>query len=287
LLASCDDALDQRLSIVSTPRVLAVLAEPAEAKPGASVMYSAIVAGPDGPLASNAAWSFCTTPKAPTEDNAVSTACVDGDGLIDLGRGATAMGKVPTDACLRFGPDTPPIGPNDPPGGFRPRDPDPTGGYYLPVRVETTEAPLAFGLSRITCKLANASVDASRAYDQQYVANNNPALDALTGVLADGHAPADSDVELVASWPAASTEPYVSFDVEHQTLVDRREAMRVSWYATAGELAVDSSVVDENDNGTTATTTWHTPASSSATIWIVLRDSRGGVAVARTTITVE
>lgn len=151
-LGACEDALDQRLAIVDTPRVLAVIAEPAEARPGANVTYRAVIAGPDGPIASEPAWAYCTTPKAPTEDNVVSPGCVAGDALVPLASDAmSATGTLPMDGCLRFGPDVPP-------GGFRPRDADLTGGFYQPVRVDTGElAPIAVGLSRITCNLANAT----------------------------------------------------------------------------------------------------------------------------------
>jgi len=50
-LAACNDALDQRLAIVDAPRVLAIVSDPAEAKPGATVAFTAIVGGPDGPIA--------------------------------------------------------------------------------------------------------------------------------------------------------------------------------------------------------------------------------------------
>ena len=37
--AGCDSPLDQRLAIIDAPRVLAVIADPAEARPGAQVSY--------------------------------------------------------------------------------------------------------------------------------------------------------------------------------------------------------------------------------------------------------
>lgn len=271
-LAACDDALDQRLAIIDEPRVLAVIAEPAEAKPNAMVTYTIVTASPDGPLTSPPAWSYCTSPKPPTEDNAVPTPCVAGEGLIDLGTAPQATGTLPADGCLNYGPDTPP-------GGFRPRDADSTGGYYQPVRADV-DGLLAFGLSRITCMLPTAPADAARRYDLEYVANANPILDPieLTSV------PADTDITLTASWPASSAETYLFFDTFAQQLIDRREAMRVSWFATAGSLAVDATLVDEDDTSTSASTTWHTPASGSAFLWIVLRDSRGGIAAQQLTV---
>jgi hypothetical protein len=274
-LSACDDALDQRLAIIDEPRVLAVIAEPAEAKPKATVTYTIVTASPDGPLTTPPAWAYCTSPKPPTEDNAVSVPCVAGEDLIDLGTGPQATGPLPDDGCLAFGPDTPP-------GGFRPRDADSTGGYYQPVRAEL-DGLLAFGLSRITCKLPTAPAEAARRYDLEYVANANPVLDPTE--LAS--VPADTDVTLTATWPAESAETYLFFDPLAQQLIDRRESMRVSWFATGGSLAVDATLVEEADLATTASTTWHTPAAGQAFVWIVLRDSRGGIAARELAVTVE
>ncbi len=295
VISACDEPLDQRLAIIDTPRVLAVIAEPAEARPGAMITYSAIVAGPDGQITDAPTWAYCTTPKAPTEDNVVSTGCVDGDALIALAPGPdamSAMGTLPMDACLRFGPDVPP-------GGFRPRDADPTGGFYQPVRVDTHElAPLAFGLSRITCNLANATPEAFRQYFTDYVANQNPRLDPplVDGAVIDGStriAP-DTDVTLTASWPVESAESYLSYDRDSQVLVDRRESLRISWFATGGAFPVDSIAIGEDDSATSASITWHTPplsmpASSSSMVyaWLVLRDARGGIAVQRADLAIE
>ncbi len=275
LLAACDSGLDQRLAIIAEPRVLAVRAEPAEAKPGAMIAYSALVASPEGAVADAPHWAYCTALKPPTEDNAVSDQCIATSALVDLGTNASVTGTLPSDGCIRFGPDTPP-------GGFRPRDPDPTGGYYQPVRVELGDL-LAFGLSRITCKLPTAPTEVARDYDLRYVANQNPALDPI----ALATVPANSDVTLTASWPTDAVETYLYYDSLAQHLVERRESMRVSWFATAGTLAVDASAVGEDDRATSVSTTWHTPAAGDAWLWFVLRDSRGGIAWQQLPVTVE
>ena len=275
MLAGCDDALDQRLAIVDEPRVLAVISEPAEAKPGATVAYRAILAGPDGTPATTPSWSFCTSPKPPTEDNTVAVGCATGSEGIDLGTAAEVTGTVPADACILFGPDVPP-------GGFRPRAADPTGGYYQPVRI-TSDDLVAIGLSRITCKLPTAPFEVARRYDFEYVPNQNPTL--LPSTLA--RLPANTDVTLTAAWPADSAEPYLYFDPSTQQLVERREAMRVSWFATAGSLAVDATAIAEDDPSTEASTTWHTPGPGTAHVWIVLRDSRGGIAAQAIDVVVE
>lgn len=280
LLCACDDALDQRLAIIDQPRVLAVLAAPAEAKPGAVITYSAIIASPDGPVTAAPRWAYCTASKPPTEDNAVSDACL-GDtsaNFIALGTQTTIAAALPNNGCILFGPDTPP-------GNFRPRAPDASGGYYQPIRVDADHL-LAFGLSRITCKLPTAPADVARDYDLHYIANTNPSLLplAIDDVLAS---PLDSDfratipdttVTLTAAWPAAAVESYLYYAPDSQTLITRREAMRVSWFATSGRLAVDASAVPDDATATTVSTTWRPAGPGPATLWLILRDSRGGIA---------
>jgi hypothetical protein len=265
-LAGCDDRLDQRIAIIDQPRVLAVVADPAEARPGAMITYTAVVAAPEGPVAAVPRWAFCLAPKPPTEDNAVSAGCLDAAHLVALGTEPAVTAALPANGCLQFGPETPP-------GNFRPRDADPTGGYYQPIRADVGDL-LAFGLSRITCKLATAPSSVAHDYDLRYLANRNPTLDPLVLPAV----PADADITLTASWPAEAVESYLYYQPISQTLVTRREAMRLSWFATGGALAVDASAVAETDPATSVSTTWHTPAAGPATLWLVLRDSRGGIA---------
>jgi len=284
-LAGCEDALDQRLAIVDRPRVLAITSEPAEVKPGESATLTALLAGPEGPLSNVPAWALCDAPKPPTVDNAVADGCV-ADQVTPLGDGASITVTIPTDACRTFGPDVASA-------GFRPRDPDPTGGYYQPIRAAVPALPAldeAFGFTRITCNLANAPGDVAQQYKTAYVANAKPMLLPLTidgAPATSASPPANADVTLSVGWPADAVESYLYYDQTSQTLITRREAMRVSWFATAGALAVDASAVGEDDAASSVSTTWHTPAAGPAYLWVVLRDSRGGLATASYAVTVR
>jgi hypothetical protein len=269
LLCGCQGALDQRLDLVDAPRVLAIAANPPEVKPGATTQVSALVVSPAGTIATQPAWSLCTAPKAPTEDNAVSTACTDGSGLTTT----TDNVAVPADACQLFGPDVPP-------GGFRPRDPDPTGGYYQPVRADAADAGIAFGFARITCNLPSAPGDVAHDYQMSYAANQTPVLQPLVVPPPA----ANTDVTISTSWNEPET--YLYYDPRSQTLVSRRESMRVSWFTSGGELAVDATQVGEDDPATGASTTWHVPGPGTYYLWAVLRDSRGGIAWTDQTVTV-
>jgi len=285
--AACVEPLDQGTRRMDAPRVLAVVATPAAAAPGAAVMYAAVVAAPAGPIATPAiTWAHCTAPKPPTEDNVVTPPCVDDPfEWTPLGSGATVTAVMPADACRRFGPDTPP-------GGFRPRDPDASGGYYQPVRAELADAPVAFGLHRIACALGDAPPAVVRDYRARYRANQHPTIATLTvrrgGVeLAPPTVAVGEHVDLVVTWPADAAEAYVAYDRRAVTIVDRREGLRVGWFTTAGALAADATGVAADDSATSTTGGRTAPnAAGLAPAWAVLHDDRGGVAVATLAIDV-
>ena len=57
----------------------------------------------------------------------------------------------------------------------------------------------------------------------------------------------------------------------------RREAIRVSWFATAGKFDVDRTDRSADDTTATSSNTWTPPAhAGDVHLWIVLRDDRGG-----------
>jgi len=282
-LGACKPELGAPASLVTTTEVLAVRGEPAEAKPGEMVTYTLLVASPDGTVTTpDAAWGFCIAPKPLTENNVVADACLGQDGIAPITNSAPQVSAAtPADACSRFGPDVPPPAmQGEPP--LRPRDPDITGGYYQPLVVQV-DGVLTFGLERVTCNLANAPVDVSIEYRMRYVANQNPKLQpvALPASVARG-----ATIEIAASWDAPETFPV--FDIPTQSLVDHRESMRVSWFATAGQFDQDRTGRDENDPATATTNHWRAPdAAGLVHFWIVLRDSRGGVDFASSDLMVE
>jgi hypothetical protein len=273
VLAGCQSALDQRLDVVDQERVLAIVSEPPEVLPGSDVAVTAIVGGPDGPMTVTPAWSLCDAPKPPTVDDAVADGCVQNQvtPIPD-----PTMTLIPMDACQTYGPDVESA-------GFAPRNPDATGGYYQPVRAQLPSIDLSFGFTRITCNLPNSSGETAHEYQLDYVANQNPILEPVTlpATVAAG-----TDVPITASWPV--TETYLYYDPTSQTLVTRRESMAVSWFATGGVFPIDATDVGEDDPAQSAQTTWTAPSTPGpAWLWIVLRDSRGGLATQSIAITVQ
>jgi hypothetical protein len=77
----------------------------------------------------------------------------------------------------------------------------------------------------------------------------------------------------------SGAETYAYFDLTSRTIVDRREAMRLSWFSNAGAFTDDRTGHTEAEaDATTTENTWTAPSTpGSVTMWAVLRDSRGGL----------
>jgi len=307
---ACKPDLDGRPSLVTGPRVLAVRSEPAEVAPGAQVTYRALFTGPDPAVLS---WALCGDRKPLTELGPVSPTCLvpEGSALTQLGNGATATAEVPKEVCRSFGPDTPAPLPGEPAG--RPTDPGGTGGYYQPVRIALPDGSYATAETRLSCGVSGATQEQLAELTARARPNTNPevasvtaagaavdtAFDAAAGArvalrVAWAACPTSpacgdgvcSDDELVASCPDDCTdrkgctgaERYALFDPTARAVTTRREAMRVSWFAEAGEWDADRTGRDETDGTSSTDNVWTAPAAAGdVRLWVVLRDDRGGV----------
>jgi hypothetical protein len=313
LVSACRPEVGAPISLISGPTILAVRGEPAEADPttGDPVHYEALavdrsgrVPAPNADITSPLLWSICNQPKPPTQSNSVSAACLDQTSLPGaVGDSPTTYSALaPSDSCTLFGPLIPPAPAGQLPN--RPRDPDVTGGYYLPVRLSLAvpedlrragmaaeDSLVAFQFERIYCGLANAPNSAVREYGANYKLNQNPVIASLTlqepgsdpvevPPLSAGGAPftvaGGQTVALVVNWPADSVENYPAWDVLERALRYHNEAMRVSWYATAGSFEHDITGRSESETETFADNTWKPSEPGSVHLWIVLHDSRGG-----------
>ncbi len=224
LLPACVPELDDRSFLVTGPSLLAIASTPAEAAPPAAVTYQALYVGPQGPVAGDLSWAFCVARQALTDPGTVSPECLapGGADLTSLGSGVTASGALPDDACRLFGPDSPDQVAGMPAG--RPVDPDPTGGFYQPVRllVQDDGDTYSIGATRIACGLAGGTASLSSAFAASYRDNQNPAIASLALVRASGSTPIAPDapgaapgatampgesVTLHATWAACPTTP--------------------------------------------------------------------------------
>jgi hypothetical protein len=177
----CVPNVEDTDSLVVKPRVLAVRALPAEAAPRDMISYEALYADGSGTLTEGPLdWAFCIARPPLADLGPIDTTCLNatGDSLAPVGEGLQTMGTLPEDACRRFGPDRPaPVG--DEPAG-RPADPDPTGGFYQPVRVLDSELrDFTLFESRIMCALAGVTQNQFVEFNTRYRPNQNPAVDVL------------------------------------------------------------------------------------------------------------
>lgn len=259
--------------LVTGERILAVRGDPPETRPGEAASYRALVVTPEGEIEDpKIDWGFCGAPKPLTENNAVSRDCL-GDAVLPLGApAATIEAATPLDACARFGPDTPP-------GNFRPRDADASGGFYQPLRLRFGSTT-GFALARVTCDLPNAPIEVAIAFAKGYPTNENPALSAIA-TTSDGapvaldRIPPGARVRFETGWSAGDVETYPVLDPDALTLVDRQESLLASWFVTAGELDTGVTAPEGND---AMSNTWTAPKhEGKVNLWVVLRDDRGGV----------
>ncbi len=288
-LCACKPNVGQAPSLITDYTLLAVHGEPAESRPSTSVTYSFLLASPGGSVDNaEALWDICLTPKPPSESNSVASACT---GEPDAGAGSagqTFTATTPTKACSLFGPIAPPPAAGQP--AVRPRDPDSTGGYYLPVQLwlptATTTAISGFAMERITCNLANARADLIAEYSTRYTANNDPMIDHTDVVDASGNRfsldaglvplPANTAVSIETVFADGASETFPVYSAETDSLVDQQESLRVSWFATGGSFQHDRTTVDAAP--WSSSNTWTTPTDEQPYyLWLVLRDSRGGV----------
>ena len=283
---ACVPSLGPGDSLITSTRILAVRADPAEATPGSKVTFTALVAGPGGTVTgADIDWNFCSAPKPLTEDNVVSNACLDSSSLLAAGMGSSIATTTPTNGCSIFGPDVSSM-------SLRPRDPDSTGGYYQPLRADLTDADSAFELVRIHCDLADADATAVGQFAQAYTLNQNPTLDPLTATIGGAPAalaaiPTGARVILEASWPAASAETFAYYDRVSSMVTTQRESMQVAWYSSGGTLDTESTGREADDMATATDDGWDAPESAGTVhLWVVVRDSRGGTDFAETDVTV-
>jgi hypothetical protein len=330
--AACKPEFDDRNSEVLGLRVLAVSSTPAEAKPGTTIEYRALVVDETGERSDMPIdWAFCTLPKPTSELNDVAFKCFSptGTSIEEIGTSpVSAEGMLPSDVstngCNQFGPDIPKI---EGQPASRPADPDETGGYYQPLRLLINlgdRYQFTLAQTRLACNLPGATGEVFAAFRKRYRLNENPRIDAVVAYTRDNPqgtlVQADTDtvsvhvgeqIRVTAAWAACPCEPacgddvcgidetddscaadcvpehkgctgaeqYVYFDLVSRVLVDRREAMRLSWYANAGQFRDDRTGRSEQEADQTSTENiWTAPAApTDAVLWLVLRDNRGGV----------
>jgi hypothetical protein len=137
---------------------------------------------------------------------------------------------------------------------------------------------------RLACRLGDANVDVARAFAERSTRNVAPsfAVEVPARVTTGGR------VEFIARWSPDSAEEFVVYDRVGQTLATQREAIVVSFFATAGVFDVDRVGRDAEDRWTTVTNGWTAPDRPNVvSLWFVARDSRGAATWSSAAIVVE
>ena len=264
-VACVDDIQDQSF-LVTNERILAIRGIPAEVRPGENAQYEAFVA-PQNESPINVIFSYCTEARRAEERQGISEPCLGGDSLQTIQADTTML----SNACALFGPNTPPNeNPLEPP--LRPSDPDPSGGYFVPIRA-ASDSTLSFGQHRIRCDLAGATRALFEEFNERYISNNHPVIE---GITAPELIEPFSSYELTLELNEASFEDYVIYNPEESLIFETKETIRVSWYVNKGELLAPQNMVSSNTNR--VTTEWR--ALTDATNvkgWAVIQDDRGGL----------
>jgi len=295
---------DANASAVTGPQVLALVAEPPDAVPGAAVTYQVLAVDQQGILTpDDLTVSYCQTATSVGDNRLASDACAltvegteltppDAEAETDSGMASSGSltGRVPSDACTRFGPSVP--------ATTRAPDPDPSGGYYQPLRIAFsagTGLVQAVGTQRLRCPLAKAPFNLTRQFREQYVPNQNPKLTELSITLrTDGTpvspdaVPRAADLALRAAWTPDSRESYLVYSSFDGALLTQTEALRMSWYVTQGELTFPHTARESSESDNYVDNAWRSPRTSGVVhLWLVLRDDRGGSAYASYDLTVQ
>lgn len=219
-------------------RILGVRAEPPEAAPGGTVTLDALVVDPVEQRPITLTWAFCT----PDPSEGVSS-CTDEANIQPLGAGTSATVTIAGDALAGLPPEVQERGID----------------AYVVLIAEAGEA------SELAYKKLRLSTSATP--------NANPGLDSFLVDDADvdpTEVAAGAKVTLVAVASSGSQQTYVDSVGEPQT-----EETRFSWLQTEGTL--EDAVSFGNDDGE-GRTTWEPKGTDPATLWVVLRDQRGGIA---------
>ncbi|MSP59660.1 MAG: hypothetical protein EXR72_04840 [Myxococcales bacterium] len=271
VLAACGNDFKD-YSFIRALSVLAIKSEPAELAPGQTGRLTVVFADPAGAGREVALdWSYCALPPAPTEG--IAERCLteaEGSHLVKIGAGETlpfTMPKVPTAPC---GPIACPTT-----LGF----PDPTDGFYLSIRLDARA-----GKDRIVAIFPlRYSLGLPAFLDPRLGANLNPKLgDLMAAVndarviapLGDGEMLSAGDrVVLQPSLPR-SPETYLRLDPATMKAVEVEEALRLSWFATAGKFTSEHTGFDRP---ATELAFEKTQAPGPVDLWVVARDDRGGV----------
>lgn len=259
-LLACAPPPDFDPTQITSPRLVSVRADPPEAAPGERVRLDALVAAPAGSPAGVVRWAVCLRARAPTDPTVVPAGCDEGATALGL-EGEAVETTLPAEACRVAGPEAP--------AGTRAPDPDGTGGYYLTYRVTLDTADdrdLAFARVRLRCVRPDLPTDLARALATRDARNRNPEI-AAVALAPDGTVTAR----------AGEAERYARVSPRGDAWIEETEALEAWWFTDVGALrSPRAAVTDGRATGALAR-----DGARGGSLWVVVRDGRGGVAHGR------
>jgi hypothetical protein len=316
----CVPTFSDETSQISERRVLAIRSEPAEPKPGASVTLHALLVDKEGELedAGEVAWAFCLSRKPLTELGPIAPECLTKFGketaeVPEIGVGENVIATIPSDACRRFGPLSPPLEPGQTVPG-RAADPDTTGGFFQPI-LAGEDDPVVSRV-RLLCGPSGLPQSESVVFNQGYRPNEHPSPSELFVVRGKKRESIDGEIEVrrgdslefVAQFPSCPSEPdcgdglctayenatvcpedcagepvgcsgpegYLYADPEQRATVLTREHLEIGWFSSGGRFEL--ATTDDADEPGLVQNVWQAPErTGEMNVWLVVRDDRGGI----------
>jgi hypothetical protein len=257
--AGCSEADLADASLVQGLRVIAVQAEPPEARPGDTVQLTGWVVDTHGG-AIDASWSACLLPSS----GLANIGCTDGsgNGLVALGNGLTTSIVVPAVDVTELGPA------------------DATDGVYLPLvlhaRVPDDTADAIYRLRLLVDAPPGCSL--SPPFNPGCAPNRNPSFASIDPLPDESKTSVAYDKQIWDLLPQYEDGSAEEYEVPGTTNPDAFETLTTQWFATAGTFpnapvggtGVQKFTIDRD-----------VPAKGGTIdLWVVGHDERGGTAVA-------
>jgi hypothetical protein len=293
-LAGCLDLPDfESASIITGPRVLAVVAEPPEIHPGEALELSILIAGVDDPSETRITWRACGSfdgfgggGGAQYGEEQPDEGCGGTSLSFDLGEGPTAQlpGALTTDLfdnleviAMTIGTDLP-------------------EGIVEQIRSSVGIAFLIEATVRAQGKLVRATKRVLISENPEPHTNPPPPrfMFGDQAIIADPEQPlrcVRDDGEPVTAGPAESIELIPEEEAWLETyniinargeLRDRKERAFYAWYTTAGSLDSGSTKSPLRNN------LWRTPVmAGDYPLWLIVRDGHGGTSACELTVVIE
>ena len=155
---------------------------------------------------------------------------------------------------------------------------------YRPNQNPSLQQISFISLSTRANVIVGASEQASVSHDERLTFTVTWPSCPLAAVCGDGICSASEDLSNCPSdcqnpQGCGGSEPYLSYDTVTQSLTNRRESIRISWYATDGTFEHDRTGRAESEaDDPNSQNTWTAPAHSALVrFWFVIRDDRRGV----------